>query len=261
MKFLSLTLFHLLQLSWLYSVTGQSVASYTLTVPNGHQWGDWGAQDMCPRGFYAAGFSLKVSGILTLWLKGSCGGSTHLSSIWGEWTAVKMCETGYLASYMLRVQPPQGVTETITVRLETLCITDPFMAWFSNAGDKGSRGIISLSTTSREIRSPSEPESTRVSNSSWAPANATKTLVDGREGEEKTVLRLTSFLIAGEPWRFPGNDAPCVQTVHSRNIDPLAGDADVQPWRAGLLLVAWAPGEGWKTNGDGSSGSDRRSPG
>uniref|UniRef100_H2LLD6 Vitelline membrane outer layer 1 homolog a n=1 Tax=Oryzias latipes TaxID=8090 RepID=H2LLD6_ORYLA len=124
MKLLSLTLFHLLQLSWLHSVTGQRVASYNLTVPYGNQWGDWGQQDMCPEGFYAAGFSLKVEQP-----QGS-GDDTALNGIrlycvnpqnkqqqviresavgrWGEWTAVKMCETGYLASYMLRVEPPQG---------------------------------------------------------------------------------------------------------------------------------------------------------
>uniref|UniRef100_A0A3P9IX85 Vitelline membrane outer layer 1 homolog a n=1 Tax=Oryzias latipes TaxID=8090 RepID=A0A3P9IX85_ORYLA len=124
MKLLSLTLFHLLQLSWLHSVTGQRVASYNLAVPYGNQWGDWGEQDMCPEGFYAAGFSLKVEQP-----QGS-GDDTALNGIrlycvnpqnkqqqviresavgrWGEWTAVKMCETGYLASYMLRVEPPQG---------------------------------------------------------------------------------------------------------------------------------------------------------
>lgn len=32
-----------------------------LTVDNGHRWGTWGLKEMCPTGFYGAGFSVKVN--------------------------------------------------------------------------------------------------------------------------------------------------------------------------------------------------------
>lgn len=40
-----------------------------MTVPNGMWFGSWGEVEMCPRGTYAAGFSLKVSHdwIMVIW--------------------------------------------------------------------------------------------------------------------------------------------------------------------------------------------------
>ncbi|RVE60970.1 hypothetical protein OJAV_G00165920 [Oryzias javanicus] len=127
-----------LDLSWMHSVTGQDPSSYNLTVKYATQWGDWGIKEMCPTGFYASGFSIRVERS-----QGS-GDDTALNGIrllcvdpqnhrdkftiqstvgrWGEWTDMKRCETGYLASYMLRVEPPQGGGDDTSVNnIKFLC--------------------------------------------------------------------------------------------------------------------------------------------
>ncbi|KAI5612877.1 vitelline membrane outer layer protein 1, partial [Silurus asotus] len=101
-----------------------------LFVDNGQRWGKWGLKEMCPNGYYAAGFSLKVrywesllvgdntalNGI-RLHCVNSLGGSGPYSDYasvqsdtgsWGEWTDIQWCKSGMLKSFQLRVEPYQG---------------------------------------------------------------------------------------------------------------------------------------------------------
>ncbi|XP_024124706.2 vitelline membrane outer layer protein 1-like [Oryzias melastigma] len=141
MRLLSLTILHLFQLSWMYSVTGESTASYNLTVTYGTPWGDWGVKEMCPEGYYASGFSIKVEHT-QMYRDNTALNGIRLYCVnpqkpqeqvtiqstegrWGEWTAVKSCETGYLASYMLRVQQPQGEGDDTSVNNIKFICTGP----------------------------------------------------------------------------------------------------------------------------------------
>ncbi|XP_077077469.1 vitelline membrane outer layer protein 1-like isoform X2 [Siphateles boraxobius] len=100
-----------------------------LTVTNGMTWGLWGCKSMCPRGRYAAGFSLRVekpssviydntalNGIRLHCVSRSkeSSGSHDYTTIesdlgnWGEWTDIKWCGSGFLKDFQLRVQSDQG---------------------------------------------------------------------------------------------------------------------------------------------------------
>ncbi|XP_031755432.1 vitelline membrane outer layer protein 1 isoform X1 [Xenopus tropicalis] len=95
-----------------------------ISVPNGGKWGSWGAEQRCPNGFVAKGFSVKVEPP-----QGS-GDDTALNGIrlhcfpfqstdneqtvtsaegpYGNWSPTRMCPFGYLTGFSLRVEPSQG---------------------------------------------------------------------------------------------------------------------------------------------------------
>ncbi|XP_072517805.1 vitelline membrane outer layer protein 1 homolog [Salminus brasiliensis] len=104
-----------------------------LTASNGGQWGDWGEKEMCPTGYYAAGFSLKVENPLGVGddtaLNGIClycvnkyaswpfanfAEVTSDTGPWGKWTEPKWCKSGKLMSFQLRVEPPKGIRDDTT---------------------------------------------------------------------------------------------------------------------------------------------------
>ncbi|XP_030645793.1 vitelline membrane outer layer protein 1 [Chanos chanos] len=102
--------------------TGREYYS-VLSVDNGRSWGSWANTELCPTGFYATGFSLKVeqfqaqgddTAVNGIRLYCSRQGRSHWSHIesksgpWGEWTSVQFCPFGLLKSFQLRVEPHQG---------------------------------------------------------------------------------------------------------------------------------------------------------
>ncbi|KAI4887796.1 hypothetical protein NFI96_024754 [Prochilodus magdalenae] len=109
------------------SVRGTRRHVAVLTVGNGGPWGTWGKPKMCPIGYYAAGFSLRVEQPLD-------GDDTALNGIrlhcvntfsgkrrkldvatvksetgsWGTWTEPKWCSSGFLVAFKLRAEGDQG---------------------------------------------------------------------------------------------------------------------------------------------------------
>ncbi|XP_036444612.1 vitelline membrane outer layer protein 1-like [Colossoma macropomum] len=105
------------------SVKGDRSYKSVHTVSNGGPWGTWGDREMCPAGYYAAGFSLKVeypvdgddtalNGIRLHCVNTPTGKSlfsdvvtvTSKVGSWGTWTNTKWCPSGMLTSFQLRVE-------------------------------------------------------------------------------------------------------------------------------------------------------------
>ncbi|XP_017538198.1 vitelline membrane outer layer protein 1 homolog [Pygocentrus nattereri] len=120
-----------------------------LIVDNGHRWGTWGQKEMCPSGFYAAGFSLKVAGHWESMLvgdntalngirlhcvdisKGKSGPYTDYATVqsdtgsWGKWKDIKWCKSGTLVSFQLRVEAYQGAfDDTAANNIKFKCSKD-----------------------------------------------------------------------------------------------------------------------------------------
>ncbi|KAL0597351.1 Vitelline membrane outer layer protein 1-like protein [Plecturocebus cupreus] len=95
-----------------------------IEVTNGGPWGDWAWPEMCPQGFFARGFSLKVeppqgglgddtalNGIRLHCVLGNILGNVHAidskSGRWGEWSEPLWCPGGgYLVAFSFRVEAP-----------------------------------------------------------------------------------------------------------------------------------------------------------
>ncbi|XP_056113740.1 vitelline membrane outer layer protein 1-like [Rhinichthys klamathensis goyatoka] len=142
-----------------------------LRVSNGGNWGSWGYKSMCPSGWYAAGFSLKVerpidgddtalNGI-RLYCVYLYEESYHYTSTesdvgsWGEWTNIKWCPSGYLTAFQLKVESPLGNgDDTAANNIKFYCTGGDVLEGDStNWGDWGDwspicmgRGICGLST-------------------------------------------------------------------------------------------------------------------
>ncbi|XP_030645796.1 vitelline membrane outer layer protein 1 homolog [Chanos chanos] len=94
-----------------------------LSVTNGQSWGDWDSKEMCPSGYYATGFSLRIehgqgggddTALNGIRLHCSRPGNNYWITVdsnsgwWGDWTEARFCYSGSLKSFQLKVEPPQG---------------------------------------------------------------------------------------------------------------------------------------------------------
>ncbi|KAJ8354469.1 hypothetical protein SKAU_G00220360 [Synaphobranchus kaupii] len=114
-----------------------------LTVPNGEQFGNWTWPEMCPEGFYAEGFSLRVepkqyalddtalNGIRLYCSKPN--DRTFLYSVeshigyYGDWSDPQWCPSGVLNSFQLRVEPHRGLfgDDTAANNIRFRCTSNP----------------------------------------------------------------------------------------------------------------------------------------
>ncbi|XP_006863549.1 PREDICTED: vitelline membrane outer layer protein 1 homolog [Chrysochloris asiatica] len=103
---------------------GQNGFTAVIEVTNGGPWGDWTWPDMCPDGFFASGFSLKVeppqgipgddTALNGIRLHCSRGNSERNKQVvesqsgrWGAWSEPLWCPGGgYLVAFSLRVEAP-----------------------------------------------------------------------------------------------------------------------------------------------------------
>uniref|UniRef100_I3N984 Vitelline membrane outer layer protein 1 homolog n=2 Tax=Marmotini TaxID=337730 RepID=I3N984_ICTTR len=118
----------LLMLLWAvyckYALADGLIGYPVIEVTNGGPWGDWALPEMCPDGYFASGFSLKVephqgilgddtalNGIRLHCTRGNSELNTQVvesqSGKWGAWSEPLWCPSGgFLVAFSLRVEAP-----------------------------------------------------------------------------------------------------------------------------------------------------------
>ncbi|XP_017542418.1 vitelline membrane outer layer protein 1-like [Pygocentrus nattereri] len=160
-------------------VRGNRPYRSVLTVSNGGSWGTWGEVEMCPKGYYAAGYSLKVEDPIK-------GDDTALNGIrlhcvntptgvewnsdfatvksetgsWGLWKGPKYCPSGMLMAFQLRVEGQQGDgddTAANNIRFQCSGVDVDFVGWGTSWGEWGNwskyctgKGICGIQTKVEE---------------------------------------------------------------------------------------------------------------
>ncbi|XP_060091169.1 vitelline membrane outer layer protein 1-like [Heteronotia binoei] len=118
------TVFSVLFSCCLWEVETREVTS-TLSVSNGGQWGEWGKEEFCPKGYFE-GFSLKLPekrgffhdnpGVIAI--RGHCSDGSVIASLVGKggtWSEEISCWHSSLNSFALRVTKPQGISDDTAV--------------------------------------------------------------------------------------------------------------------------------------------------
>ncbi|XP_036051141.1 vitelline membrane outer layer protein 1 homolog [Onychomys torridus] len=141
-------------------------------VTNGGTWGDWAWPEMCPDGYFASGFSIKVeppqgipgddtalNGIRLHCTRGNAKQNTHVvesqSGSWGSWSEPVWCPgTHFLVAFSLRVEPfsfPGDNTAVNNVRFrcsDGVELEGPGLNWgdYGDWSDSCAKGVCGLQT-------------------------------------------------------------------------------------------------------------------
>ncbi|KAM6163999.1 vitelline membrane outer layer protein 1 homolog [Rhynchocyon petersi] len=152
--------------------------SSVIEVTNGGPWGEWAWPEMCPDGFFAGGFSLKVepprgisrddtalNGIRLHCTRGDAERNTHVvesrSGRWGAWSEPMWCPSrGFLVAFSLRVDGPSTLGDkTAANNVRFRCsdgaeLEGPGLSWGEFGDWSGScpKGMCGLQTKIQEPR-------------------------------------------------------------------------------------------------------------
>ncbi|XP_069857733.1 vitelline membrane outer layer protein 1 homolog [Dipodomys merriami] len=157
-----------------------SLSRYTsvIEVTNGDPWGSWAWPEMCPDGYFASGFSIKVeppqgnlgddtalNGIRLHCTRGNLALDTHVvesqSGRWGTWSEPLWCPGGgFLVAFSLRVEEPQALEDNTAVNNVRFRCSDgtelegPGLSWgdFGDWSDPCPKGACGLQTKIQQPR-------------------------------------------------------------------------------------------------------------
>ncbi|XP_008072160.1 vitelline membrane outer layer protein 1 homolog isoform X2 [Carlito syrichta] len=144
---------------------GDCPRGYTsvIDVSNGGSWGDWTWPEMCPEGFFAGGFSLKVepsrgipgddtalNGIRLHCTRGQAGLNTHVVE--------SQAGSSFLVAFSLRVEAPVTVSDNTAANNVRFRCSDsaelegPGLSWgdFGDWSDRCPKGMCGLQTKIQE---------------------------------------------------------------------------------------------------------------